>query len=152
LMQFNTPDETNDNIVAYWVPERLPDIGQPLDIAYRLHWQGTQQQRPPGAWVVQSRVGRGFAELAENEQQFVVDFTGPALEALSADANVKAVVTAGNGEIVESNAYRVEPTGAWRMTVRVKQLKPTEPTELRGFLQSDNNALTETWSNILPAR
>jgi glucans biosynthesis protein len=152
LMQFNTPDETNDNIVAYWVPERLPDVGQPLDIAYRLHWQGTQQQRPPGAWVVQSRVGRGFAELAENEQQFVVDFTGPALEALSADANVKAVVTAGNGEIVESNAYRVEPTGAWRMTVRVKQLKPTEPTELRGFLQSDNNALTETWSNILPAR
>ncbi len=153
LMQFNTPDETNDNIVAYWVPEQLPAPGQPLDIAYRVHWQGTQQQRPPGAWVAQSRVGRGFAELGENEQQFVVDFTGPSLQALAADANVKAVVSApANGEIVESNAYRVEPTGAWRMTVRVKQLKPAEPTELRGFLESDGNALTETWSNILPAR
>ena len=50
LMQLSTPDETNDNIVAYWVPEPLPAMGQPLDFAYRLHWQGTQQmQRPPGA-------------------------------------------------------------------------------------------------------
>jgi len=154
LVQLSTPDETNDNIVAYWVPETLPASGQPLDIAYRLHWQGSQQmQRPPGAWVVQTRAGRGFAELGENEQQFIVDFTGPSLAALPAGATVKAVVSApANGQIVESNAYRVEATGAWRMTVRVKQLKTTEPTELRGFLQSDANVLTETWSNVLPAR
>jgi periplasmic glucans biosynthesis protein len=136
------------------VPEQLPATGQPLDMAYRLHWQGAQQmQRPPGAWVTQTRIGRGFAELADDEQQFVVDFAGPSLDALPADAKVKAVVTApSNGQIVESNAYRVDATGAWRMTVRVKQLHPTEPTELRGFLQSDTNVLTETWSNILPAR
>jgi glucans biosynthesis protein len=110
-------------------------------------------QRPPGAWVTQTRIGRGFAELAPDEQQYVVDFTGPSLAALAADAAVEAVVTApSNGEIVESNAYRVEATGAWRMTVRVKQLRATQPTELRGFLQSDANVLTETWSNILPAR
>jgi periplasmic glucans biosynthesis protein len=154
LVQLNTPDETNDNIVAYWVPDLLPSLGEPLDLSYRLHWQGTQQmQRPPGAWVTQTRVGRGFAELADDEQQFVVDFTGPSLAALPANATVKAVVTApSNGLIVESNAYRVEATGAWRMMVRVKQLVPTQPTELRGFLQSDTNVLTETWSNILPAR
>jgi glucans biosynthesis protein len=154
LVELNTPDETNDNIVAYWVPDQLPAKGQPLDIAYRLHWQGTQQmQRPPGAWVTQTRVGRGFAELPEDEQQFVVDFTGPSLTALPANAKVQAIVTApSNGQIVESNAYRVDATGAWRMTVRVKQLSPTQPTELRGFLQSDANVLTETWSNIIPAR
>ena len=153
LMQFHTADETNDNIVAYWVPERPPAVGQPLDIAYRLHWQGVQQMRPPGAWVTQTRAGHGFAELAKDEQQFVVDFTGPSLAALPDDANVKAVVSApANGQVVESNAYRVEATGAWRMTVRVKRLQPAQPTELRGFLQSDTNALTETWSNILPAQ
>ena len=153
-MQLRTPDETNDNIVAYWVPEQLPAIGKPLDFSYRLHWQGERQmQRPPGAWVVQTRIGRGFAELGKDEQQYVVDFIGPSLAALPAGATVKAVVSApSNGEIVESNAYRVEATGAWRMTVIVKQLRPTEPTELRGFLQSDTNILTETWSNILPAR
>ena len=102
---------------------------------------------------MQTRAGRGFAELADDEQQFVVDFTGPTLTALPPDAPVKAVVSApANGQIMESNAYRVEATGAWRMTVRVKQLDPKQPTELRGFLQSDSNTLTETWSNILPAR
>jgi periplasmic glucans biosynthesis protein len=153
LMQLNTPDETNDNIVAYWVPERQPAPGQPLDLSYRLHWQGARMQHPPGAWVTQTRIGRGYAELAENEQQFIVDFTGPSLAALPADAVVNAVVSApSNGEIVESNAYRVEATGAWRMAVRVRQLKPAQATELRAFLQSGENVLTETWSNVLPAR
>jgi glucans biosynthesis protein len=153
LVQLSTPDETNDNIVAYWVPEKVPAPGEALDFSYRLHWQGKEQKRPPGAWVVQSRIGRGFAELAEDEQQFIVDFTGPSLNALPANAQVKAVVSApSNGKILESNAYRVEATGAWRMTLRVKQTNVAQPTELRGFLQSGNDVLTETWSNILPAR
>ncbi len=153
LFQLSTPDETNDNIVAYWVPEDLPPLGQPLDYAYRIRWQGAAQKRPPGAWVVQTRVGRGYAQLGENEHQFIVDFKGPSLEKLPPDASVKAVVTAPlNGEVLESVAYKVEATGAWRMAVRVKQLKPSEPTELRGFLQSGDDVLTETWSNLVPAR
>jgi periplasmic glucans biosynthesis protein len=153
LMQLNTPDETNDNVVAYWVPQQQPAPGKPLDLSYRVRWQGAQMQQPPGAWVVQTRIGRGYAELAADEQQFIVDFTGPSLAKLLPDAKVEAVVTApSNGRIVESNAYRVEATGAWRMAVRVKQLRPTQPTELRGFLRSGSDVLTETWSNILPAR
>lgn len=153
LVQLNTADETNDNIVAYWVPLKLPAPGQPLDVKYRLHWQGANQQRPPDGWVVQTRVGRGFAELAEDEQQFAVDFTGPTLASLQADAPVKAVLSApSNGEIIESNAYRLEATGAWRMTVRVKQLQTSKPTELRGYLQRGDDVLTETWSNVIPAR
>jgi glucans biosynthesis protein len=153
LFQLPTPDETNDNIVAYWVPDKLPAPGQPLDLSYRLHWQGAQMQRPPGAWVTQTRVGRGYAELADDEQQFVVDFTGPSLAKLAADAPIKAVVTApANGQILESNAYYVEATGEWRMIVRARQLDPKKATELRGFLQSGNDILTETWSNVVPPR
>ncbi|HVY80138.1 MAG TPA: glucan biosynthesis protein G [Steroidobacteraceae bacterium] len=153
LVQLSTPDETNDNIVAYWVPEKLGSKDTPLEFSYRLHWQGDDMQRPPGAWVTQTRVGRGFQELAENEQQFVVDFTGPSLAALKPDDPVKAVVSApANGEIVESNAYFVEASKKWRMTVRVKQIDPKQPTELRGFLQKGNDVLTETWSNIVPAQ
>jgi periplasmic glucans biosynthesis protein len=153
LVQLSTGDETNDNIVAYWVPEKSPAPGQPLEFAYRLHWQGEQMRRPPGAWVVQTRVGRGFTELAADEQQFIVDFAGPSLDSLPADASVKAVVSAtANGQVLESNAYRVEATGAWRMAVRVKQTNGNQPTELRGFLQRGADVLTETWSNVLPAR
>jgi glucans biosynthesis protein len=153
LFQLSTPDETNDNIVAYWVPEKAPAVGQPLDYSYRLHWQGDNMQRPPGAWVTQTRLGRGYADLGENEVQYVVDFKGPSLDALSIGAPVKAVVTApANGEITESNAYRLDANGQWRMAVRVKQLDPAQPTELRGFLQSGDDVLTETWSNLVPPR
>lgn len=153
LVQLNTADETNDNIVAYWVPLKLPEAGQPLDMKYRLHWQGAKQQRPPDGWVVQTRVGRGYAALADDEQQFAVDFTGPTLASLPASAPVKAVVSApANGQIIESNVYRLEATGAWRMTLRVKQLKSSQATELRGYLQRGEDVLTETWSNVIPAR
>jgi glucans biosynthesis protein len=154
LVQIYTPFETNDNVVAYWVPERLPPPGEPLELAYRLHWQGARVvQQPPGAWVTQSRVGRGWRELADDEQQFVVDFKGPSLAALPPGASVKAVVSAPvNGEILETNAYYVEATGAWRMMVLVKQLDVGKPMELRGFLQNGADVLTETWSNLVPPR
>ncbi|MGC8040524.1 glucan biosynthesis protein, partial [Salmonella enterica] len=32
LVQIPTPDETNDNIVAYWIPNTLPKPGQPLNV------------------------------------------------------------------------------------------------------------------------
>jgi glucans biosynthesis protein len=154
LVQIPTPDETNDNIVAYWVPDQLPAPGEPLDFAYRLHWEGARTAtQPPGAWVTQSRVGRGYRELADDEQQFIVDFVGPSLTALPPSAPIKAMVSApSNGEIVETNAYFVEATGAWRMMVLVKQLDATQPVELRGYLQNGSDVLTETWSNLVPPR
>ncbi len=151
LVQLHTPDETHDNIVAYWVPDKVPAPGQPLSLSYQMRWQGQQQQRPPGAWVTQSRVGRGFDALAPNEHQYVVDFTGPSLDALPADAVVKAVLTANaNGEIVERNAYRNEANGTWRMTLRVKQRQAAQPVELRAFLQHGKDTLSETWTHVIP--
>ena len=151
LVQLPTPDETNDNIVAYWVPERLPAPGQPLELRYRMRWQGDAQQRPPGGWVTQTRSGRGFQQLARNEHQFIVDFTGPKLAALPPRAELQAMVTSGpNGRITERNVYRNEANNSWRMAVRVQQLSTGEPVELRGYLQHGNDILTETWSNIIP--
>ena len=153
LVQISTPDETNDNIVAYWVPDQQPPPGKPLDFSYRLRWQLHSLTKPPGGYVVQTRAGRGYRPLADDEQQFIVDFVGATLDNLPPGAPVKAVVSApANGEVEEVNAYRVDATGAWRMMMRVKQLDVTKPTELRGFLQSGNDVLTETWSNIWPGR
>jgi glucans biosynthesis protein len=151
LLQLPTPDETNDNVVAYWVPDRTPPPGEPLELAYRIHWQGDEQQHPPTGWAVQSRLGRGYAKLGPNEVQYVVDFAGPALDALDADAAVDAVVTpVANARLVERNAYRNEARGGWRMTVRVQRIDPTQPVELRAFLQHGSHALTETWTTLIP--
>jgi len=153
LVQLNTVDETNDNIVAYWVPARLPAAGAPLDLAYRMHWQGNVQQHPPGAWVTQTRTGRSFATLAKGEEQVIVDFAGPSLAALPADAKVEAVVTGvANVDVVSTNVYRNEANGTWRLALRFKQRKADEPVELRAFLQHGKDILSETWTHVIPPR
>ena len=62
LLQFNTPNETHDNIGAYWVPDRLPPLGQPMEFAWRMTVSDSKPA-PPGAWVVQSRRGHGYREV-----------------------------------------------------------------------------------------
>jgi periplasmic glucans biosynthesis protein len=153
LVQLNTVDETNDNIVAYWVPSRLPAVGQPLDLSYRLRWQGNDEQHPPGAWATQSRSGRSFATLGKGEEQVIVDFTGPSLAALPAGASVKAVVTGvANVDVVSTNCYRNEADGTWRVAIRFKQRSADQPVELRAFLQHGNDILSETWTHVIPPR
>lgn len=150
LLQLPTPDETHDNIVAAWVPERTPAPGEALDFAYRLHWQGDTPARPATGWTVQSRRGRGWAAPQPGELQFIVDFDGPALQALPAEARVDAVVSPlVNARLLQAHAWR-HPGGGWRMALRVQRPDPAQPLELRAFLQHGAQALTETWTALIP--
>lgn len=158
LVQLPTPDETHDNIVAYWVPATLPAPGEPLDFAYELAWQGEAQQTPPGARVIQSRRGHGYTRLSPAEQDlqphYVLDFTGPALDALPESAPVRAVVSAdANGRVLEANAYPLPATDngsrRWRVSLRVQRVDPARPVELRAYLQHQNDTLSETWTHAL---
>ncbi|MES2512033.1 MAG: glucan biosynthesis protein G [Pseudomonadota bacterium] len=154
LLQFNTPDETHDNTVAYWVPEKLPQPGESLELGWQIAWQGKNQQLPPNGWVTQSRRGTGYSRLDAqtlNQQvQFVIDFAGPTLDALPEGAPVKAIAsTDSNGRVLESLAYKNPATGAWRATLRVQRIDPAKPVELRAFLQHNSNSVSETWTNLI---
>ncbi len=157
LLQLPTPDETHDNIAAYWVPAQLPAPGTPLEFAYELSWQGDAQQRPPASWATQTRRGMGYVRdpaSRPGQVQYVIDFSGPALDALPAGAPVKAVATSNaNGRIVEQLAYPNPAAGStgksWRMTLRVQRQDPAQPVELRAFLQHQNDTVSETWTNII---
>jgi glucans biosynthesis protein len=133
------------------VPATLPPPGQALDLSWRIRWLGDAATHPPGAWTVQTRSGRSYAALAADERQFVVDFTGPALDALTPGATVKAVASVdANGELTEVNSYPNPAGNSWRMSLRVRQRDPAHPVELRAFLQSDSHTLSETWSYLIP--
>jgi glucans biosynthesis protein len=152
LVQIPTPDETNDNIVAFWVPEALPAAGTPLDIAYKIHWQGAGTVPAGKGWVVQTRRGRGFAKKVDGEINYVVDFDGTALRSLAASADVEPVIWVdANAEVRERNLFKNAVSGAWRMTVRIKRNDAAKPVELRAYLKQEQSTLTETWSYILPA-
>jgi periplasmic glucans biosynthesis protein len=151
LVQIPAPDETNDNIVAYWVPDAAPAPKQPLDLEYRLLWQKDAETRPPLAWVAQSRRGRGYLRKPDDSIGFVVDWEGGGLEKMPADARVEAVVSAdANARILERNGYRNDVTGGWRTTLRFKRLDDAKPVELRAVLKRGGEPISETWSYVLP--
>jgi glucans biosynthesis protein len=153
LVQIPTPDETNDNIVAYWVPDQLPKPGEPINIDYRVYWNKSLQQRPPLSWVTQTRRGHGYTNnKADDSISLLIDFDGPALKKLPPNTKIDIRASSdANGEILESVTSRNEVSGGWRAALKVKRIDDKKPIELRGFLYSNNTTLSETWSYILPA-
>ena len=151
LVNIPSPDETNDNVVAYWVPDNMPQAGQSLDLNYVLRWQGDKDTRPSLSWVMQTRRGRGFTRNPDNSISYVIDFVGPALEKLKADAKVEGIVSVGaNGELLERNTVHNDVTNGWRLSLRFRRVDDDKPLELRAYLRSEDSTLSETWSYILP--
>jgi len=152
LVQIPTPDETNDNIVAFWVPQVSATPGKPFDIGYRIRWQGAGTLPAGVGWTVQTRRGRGFAKRPDGDINFVVDFDGPALRSLAPSDDIEPVIWVdANAEVRERNLFKNAVTGAWRMTVRFKRNDAARPVELRAYLKHQQTILTDTWSYILPA-
>ena len=151
LVNIPSPDETNDNMVAYWVPDSPPQAGQFLDLDYTLRWQGDKDTKPNLSWVLQTRRGRGFTRNPDNSITYAIDFVGPALDKLKADAKVEGIVSVGaNGELLERSTVHNDVTNGWRVTLRFRRIDDDKPLELRAYLRGDDSTLSETWSYILP--
>ena len=151
LVLIPVPDETNDNVVAYWVPDRAPGEGQRSEWRWRLRWEREQPTLPPRPWVAQTRRGRGFVKAPDGTIELHVDFEGPALARLPVDAAVEGVVsTDSNAQVVEMHTVRNDVTGGWRIVVRIRRKDDARPVEFRAFVRGPGDVLSETWSYILP--
>jgi glucans biosynthesis protein len=151
LVQLPLPDETNDNIVAYWVPATTPGPGERAELRYRVLWQGDAAARAPLAWVAQTRRGTGFTHARDGTVELHVDFVGPALARLPPATALDGVVTAdGNAQIVEQHTVHNDVTGGWRISVRIRRRDDARPVELRAVVRDGARVLSETWSYILP--
>lgn len=151
LVEIPVPDETNDNIVAYWVADPPLQPREPRDFEYRMRWQKNVEMRPPNDWVVQTRRGRAYTKNPDGSIGFLVDFDGPALSKLSANTKPKSIGSAdANGQIVENEVYSNDLNGGWRLSVRVRRIDAAKPLEMRGQLRGKDNQESEIWSYILP--
>ncbi len=150
LVQLPTPDETNDNVAAYWVPDKPPQPRQPFDIEYRLSWQKNVEQRPPLLWVMQTLRGRGYMPKPDDSLWLQADFVGT-VPAGVADGDMKAAIYVdNNAELLQSRVERNAATGGWRVVMRLHRLDAAKPVEMRAYLHRANVAVSETWSYILP--
>lgn len=159
LIEIPTPDETNDNIVAFWVPDQRPEPGQSLDLEYRLHFTMDEPalHDPALAWVQQTRLSTGDVKHSnlirepDGSTALIVDFVGPNLAELPADAPVSTRVSVDdNAELVENNLRYNPVTKGWRLTLRMKIRDPKRPVELRAALVDGEKTLSETWSYQIP--
>jgi len=150
LIEIPTRDDTNDNIVAFFVPERPVTASEPISISYRLSWFADDPNRPPGGRVVATRRDAG---TLDGVQRFVIDFAGADLKDLPGKTLVHGDVTVGTGdgaqgEVVEQQVIKNPAIGGWRLIFQVRP-RGRDPIDLRAFLQLDQTVLTETWSYVL---
>lgn len=147
LVEIPSPKETNDNIVAYWVPKDLPPTGEPIEFAYTISFQNEDPLETPSGRVTATRIS--IPEKDDSKRFFALDFEGGKLKAMPASAAVKAVISVGqDGQLLQQNIYKNSVTGGWRVTFQIKPPKD-KPLELRAFLQHEKDILSETWSYLL---
>jgi glucans biosynthesis protein len=149
LIEIPTKSDANDNVVAYWVPDQQPKVGEPYDFGYTLSWYGEDPKRPPLGAVTGTRRDNGEHG---DVRRLVVDFGGKALEAVPGDQILRGDVTIASGEdsaeIVDQHVVKNPVTGGWRLTFRLKP-KTSGAIDLRAYLDQGSETLTETWSYLL---
>jgi glucans biosynthesis protein len=157
LVQIPTPSEYNDNIVAYWVPERSFSAGDSARYDYSLSWHSARNRHSVQGFVTSTMIMK-----KPDETVFLVDFAGDPLAGLPADKEVTPDVwISKGGRITAQQLIRNPVSGGWRLVLHVQWDDPgfldgmlpnqRPAVEFRAFLKSGVAAVTETWSyTVLP--
>jgi len=153
LVQLPTPDETNDNIVAFWTPDQPVTPQSPIGLEYVLRFGGHQVAGEQMGRAINTLVGDGSrvgGGTASGAYRLIVDFIGGPLDGLSEKTRITAAVTAlENGEILDHFVEYVPACKCWRLSVLARP-SADRPLALRAFLQKGDVTLTETWNYRLP--
>ncbi|MCL2385032.1 MAG: glucan biosynthesis protein G [Alphaproteobacteria bacterium] len=151
LVELPTDHETNDNIVASFVPKDPPEPGTPFGYAYRLAADLDFPQLSPNGRALNTYQTRAAA-LGSSEppppgsRRFIIDFTGGDLAYyLDNPELVEAVPSTSQGTITRSFIVPNSHTKGFRAVIDVA-LQPGQSTDMRAFLRTGTKALTETWT------
>jgi len=153
LVQLPTPLETNDNIVAFWTPDKEVVAKEPITLSYVLSFGNEKLAHEPMGQTINTFVGDGNIIGGGKEKdayRIIVDFTGGVLDKVSPEALVNGVVSAQEGgDVLEQYVEYNAPSKAWRLSILARPAKD-KPLMLRAFLTQEDKTLTETWTYRLP--
>jgi glucans biosynthesis protein len=149
LVELPSPDETNDNIVAFWTPSGKVTPEKPITLQYLLKAGDDSISGEKMGSVINTLVGDGNrigGGSSAGAYRIIVDFAGGTLTKISPRSRLKASVSAqGDSKILDQYVEYVPALRCWRLSILAK---PAEngPLLLRAFLQKDKETLTETWT------
>lgn len=138
LLEIASDAEGQDNIAMAWAPDSA-DL-QALRVRYRMH-VGSDVDDP-------ARSGRVTAtRIAQTRQgaRFLVDFAGGAP---AEDTEVEAVVSGSGARILERHVEKNPYAGGLRASFEVALEPGATQVELRAYLRTQSDVLTETWSYL----
>ena len=153
LVQLPTDDEYNDNIVAYWVPERAFERGDMVKYAYTLAWYTPRHQKTMKYYVHATRI----VKKTDGERMFIVDFVGGEPKDSSNEmVPIPDVWISRGARIADMQLVKNTAQGGWRLVLHVR-LDDPQPIEInfstqkpaiefRAFLKDKTGPVTETWS------
>lgn len=150
LVEIPTPDETHDNIVAYWVADEKLNAGESRHLHYRTYTLNSQPDDYALGQVIRTRQGSAAVpgqtddDLA-NQRLFIVDFKGGALDNISPDQDVELDINALSGEIGLPQVTAL-PDNTWRASFRIPAGQ--SPSDIRLRLLLNNEAISETWNYV----
>ncbi|MCX6936380.1 MAG: glucan biosynthesis protein G [Verrucomicrobia bacterium] len=149
LVELPTVNEYGDNVVAYWVPDKKPEVGKPFDLAYRMTWSLAQPGDDNLARVQSTRIGHlpdhGWGQL------FWIDFAGAGLGQRN-PANLAPQIDLGSGAKLRHQTMIPHPgIDGWRVALQIEGENPPQPgekpkpVELRVRLRDGYEPVSETW-------
>jgi glucans biosynthesis protein len=141
LVEIPSPNEYNDNMVAYWLPKEKAEVGQELHWTCRLSALSDGPDQGSLARALSTRISPAHDKVPT---RFVLDFSGDCLPALGANQDVEARAQVSRGEIRNLVTERNEVTGGWRVIFDLA-VGGHEDTELRVVLHKSGEPLSETW-------
>lgn len=152
LVEIPSPSETNDNIVAFWVPDQPLRAGQERDISYQL--RSFTEMVPPRevSHVVRTRnawAGQPGSKDKTPRQvrQFVIDFAGDELATLDKTQPVNGQISTSAGTISNFRVRKLPDSEDWRASFRLTP-DGKKPADMRLYLDLRGRRLTETWSYV----
>ncbi|MDO6462469.1 glucan biosynthesis protein G [Granulosicoccaceae sp. 1_MG-2023] len=152
LVEIPTPDETNDNIVAFWSPREPVAGGEEMHFSYSLAFGADPLPSQTPGRAVNSFLGRGDIMGGGDEKgayRIVVDFDGGALEGLNDEAPLAIDASGQAGtEILEHYVSYVPGVDRWRLSLLAKPADG-KALALRAALSLDGEPVTETWTYTL---
>lgn len=147
LYEMASISETVDNMGAFWVSDAPAKAGERRDAEYRLTWTSADPSSDANAHCANVFIGpAGPTDTPPDPatRKYVVDFAGPSLAGLDANAGVHAVTNLPASAVMDLQAYPIDGRKArWRVMLDMR-LKGLPQQEFRLFLQRGAQALSET--------
>lgn len=155
LVEIPLADETNDNIVAYWIPQKQLRAGETLAFSYRIQAMSEMRLHPALAHVERTLTGAPAAwqpdPFPAGSRLFVIDYKGGDMPHLDADQPVKAEITTTAGRVINQIVTRIPETGGWRVAFRIDP-EGNQTVDMIIRLTLYGTPIAEDWSYLWQSR